>query len=500
MVRLAALIEALGGASYGSTGDQVELGDVALDSRAAGPGVLFAALPGTRTDGARFAPAALEAGAPAVLSPARLEDLLAARDGWSNWVHPEARSIAGRAAALVHGEPTRALRTVAITGTNGKTTVAHLTAELLRHLGHRPGVVGTVAVELWGGASSPATHTTPDAPELQRILRAQVEAGGDSIVLEASSHALDQERLAGVELDVAVFTNLSAEHLDYHGDMDAYAAAKARIFACVRPGGTAVVNADDPYAPRMIAAARDHGVRVVTFGTSTPSDLGATRLRVDPGGTNLTLEGMGIPQTGFRIPLVGRHNVENALASLCVVLTLGASPLRASEGLATLSPPPGRLEPVDVGDRGFHVLVDYAHTPDALENVLTALRRTMTQDEPVQGRILCVFGCGGERDVEKRAPMGRIAGELSDVAYVTSDNPRGEDPDAILRDVVAGMSSAKARVVIEPDRRIAIRAALREARPGDLVLVAGKGHETWQYLNNERRPFDDRCVVREELS
>ena len=501
MVSLSKLVQVLGGQTVGAHPGGIELSDVRLDSRLGGAGILFAALPGTRTDGAAFAADALAAGSPAVLSPSRLEGLLdrgvQTSGAWANWIHPEARRVAGEAAALVHGSPARQLLTIGITGTNGKTTVAYLVAQLLESEGHRPGIVGTVAVQLWGQPSIPATHTTPDAPELSRLCRRQLEAGGDSVVLEVSSHALDQERLAGIELDIAVFTNLGRDHLDYHSDLEAYAAAKARIFGYVRPGGTAIINNDDAFAPMMRRAAQAAGLEVVTFGIDTPSDLGATKLRVDPGGTNLTLEGMGIPRTGFRIPLVGRHNVENALASLCVNLTLGASPLRASKRLASLCAPPGRLEPVDVGDRGFRVFVDYAHTPDALRSVLSALRKTM--GAPGSGRLLCVFGCGGERDRAKRAPMGEVVAELCDVALVTSDNPRGEDPEAILRDILQGLKGTSTRVVVQRDRRAAIRQALAEACQGDLILIAGKGHEAWQYLQNERRPFNDRSVVLEEL-
>ncbi|MFT5287975.1 MAG: UDP-N-acetylmuramoyl-L-alanyl-D-glutamate--2,6-diaminopimelate ligase [Planctomycetota bacterium] len=499
MVSLTKLLGECGGETAGVDSSGVEVRDVQLDSRRVTTGDLFVAVMGSQADGVRFVEGALDAGACAVLSAARLDEILERRVGWTNWIHPEPRRVAGQAAALAQGNPSRELVTVGITGTNGKTTVAHLVGQLLELEGRKPGIVGTVEVRLFGRPARAATHTTPDAPELQRICREQVNAGGDTLVIEASSHGLDQDRLSGFELDVAVLTNISTEHMDYHLNMDSYADAKARLFAHLRPGGTAIINLNDAYAPRMLRAAEEVGARVVTYGTDTLSDLSASGLRAGPGGTNLTLEGMGIPRTGFQIPLVGRHNVENVLASLCVVLTLGASPIRASEGLASLTPPPGRLEPVDVGDRGFRVFVDYAHTPDALENVLGALRQTLLAESGEGARLLCVFGCGGERDREKRAPMGSIVGALSDVAYVTSDNPRGEEPEGILRDIVAGMSDAKADVVTHTDRRVAIRAALKEARPGDLILVAGKGHESWQYLRNERRPFNDRLVLLEEL-
>ncbi len=499
MVRLSELVERLGGAcepaAVGSRDPVVR--DVDLDSRRVERGTLFAALPGTSRHGGEFVSQALQRGAVAVLSPRPLTLAPAATER-PNWVHPQARRVAGEAAAVVHGRPSHELSVVGITGTNGKSTVLHLTAELLRQDGRRPGVAGTVAVELWNDERREATHTTPDGPELQRLCKRNLELGGDAFVLEVSSHALDQERLAGIELDVAVYTNLSRDHLDYHPSMDAYASAKERIFAHLVAGGTAVVNADDAQAARMIRAARARGARVVTYGIGSRADLSADRLEVDERGTHLFLEGMGIPWTGLYLPLLGRHNVENALAALAAVLRLGASPAHAVRGLATISSPRGRLEEVDVGGRGFRVFVDYAHTPDALERVLDTLRQLLGSLGE-ERRLLCVFGCGGGRDAEKRHPMGAAVALRADVALVTSDNPRDEDPAAITADVVRGMQSGRAEVVVEPDRRSAIREALRRARPGDVVLIAGKGHERWQLLRGKKFPFDDVAVAREEL-
>jgi UDP-N-acetylmuramoyl-L-alanyl-D-glutamate--2,6-diaminopimelate ligase len=319
-------------------------------------------------------------------------------------------------------------------------------------------------------------------------------------VLEVSSHALEQERIAGLELDVAVFTNLSRDHLDYHRDMEAYAAAKERIFSHLRPGGTAVVNADDPAAARMTRAAERASARVVTYGTGPRAGLGAIDVEAGPEGSHLFLEGMGIPRTGLFLPLVGQHNIENALAAIAAVLTLGASSSRVIEGLATISTPVGRLEAVDVGERGFRVFVDYAHTPHALERVLEALRETLERSpEGAAGRLIAVFGAGGNRDREKRAPMGNVVGRLADVAVVTSDNPRDEEPRSIIEDVLQGMGSARAEIVVEEDRRKAIRRALEIARRGDAILVGGKGHETWQSSRGKQEPFEDRRVIREEL-
>ena len=498
MVLLSELVASLGGTvdAPAPPGDaSPAIRDVHVDSRRVAEGTLFAALPGRATDGARHVPDATRRGAVAVLAPERL----AQAPEIACWIHPEARRVAGLAAAVVYGRPTADVPVIGITGTNGKTTVAHLMGDVLTHLGHRPAVLGTVGHRLWG-AFVEATHTTPDATELQRLCRRHRELGGDAVVLEISSHALDQERAAGLELSVAVWTNLSHDHLDYHVSMDAYAAAKERIFALLRPDGTAVVNADDALAPRMIRAAEGRGARVVTFGIGSRADLRVSRMEEDRQGTRLFLEGMGVPRTGLYLPLVGRHNVENALATLVAILSLGASPSRVLEGLATVTPPPGRLEPIDTGVRGFRVFVDYAHTPQALERVLSTLRDLLSEGaESKQGRLVCVFGCGGERDRDKRAVMGSIVASLADVCVVTSDNPRGEDPEAILQEVQAGMAEPRGEVVAEVDRRAAIRAALHRAQPGDLVLIAGKGHEAWQQLSNQRVPFDDRLVAAEEL-
>jgi UDP-N-acetylmuramoyl-L-alanyl-D-glutamate--2,6-diaminopimelate ligase len=476
-------------------GPELAIVDVHLDSRCVRPGTLFAALPGTKSDGARHAIDAVRRGASALLAPRPFEFA----PGVPLWLHPEARRVAGASAALVHGEPLQLQRVVGVTGTNGKSTVAHLAGLLMRRAGFRPAVFGTVEYKLWGQAPLPSTHTTPDAPELSRLARRNRELGGDAITLEVSSHALDQERLAGFPLDVAIFTNLGHDHLDYHGTFEAYARAKERIFACLKAGGAAVINADDAHAARMCRAAERAGARIFTYGTRSDVDLSATLDAASPAGTTMILEGMGIPRTGFFLPLVGRHNVENALAALAAVLFLGASPAAITDGLASLTSPRGRLEPVETGTRGFKVFVDYAHTPDALERVLATLRELAAQ-----ARILCVFGCGGNRDREKRAPMGAAVARHADLAWITSDNPRDEEPLAIIADILPGfvhgrVTSRGGNVTIEPDRRAAIARALAEARAGDIVLIAGKGHEAWQQLRDRRIPFEDPRVVLEEL-
>jgi UDP-N-acetylmuramoyl-L-alanyl-D-glutamate--2,6-diaminopimelate ligase len=509
MVDLERLVERLGGdlEAPGSlvpgalvpgskAGQRTEVLDVELDSRRVEAGALFCALPGTRADGARFVDDAVARGAAAILTPGRL----AGGAPVPSWVHPDARRVAGMAASICQGEPSRELFVAAVTGTNGKTTTAHLIGELLAACGRVPAVLGTAGHRLAGPGSAagssgerlPASHTTPDAPELQRLLARHRAAGGDSVALEMSSHALDQERHAGLDIDAAVFLNLSRDHLDYHGDMEQYAAAKERLFAALRPGGHAIDHVDDPASHRMARAARRAGAEVHTISARSRADLWASRLQADAGGSFFTVVGMGI-STRVRLSAPGRFNVENALAALAVVLTSGASPSSALEGLATASPAPGRLEPVP-GARGFRVLVDFAHTEDALARVLDTLRAVTA------GRLICVFGAGGDRDPGKRAPMGRAVGERADLAIVTSDNPRGEDPARIADEVEVGLVGTAAAVERVLDRRLAIRRALEAAREGDVVLVAGKGHETTQELGGRKLAFDDRRVVAELLA
>jgi len=499
MVTLEELARAFGGELRGASSGRA-LCDVQLDSRTVGPGDLFAALSGSNSDGSRFVPQALSRGALAVLSSTPLElpaDV-------ANWIHPQARAIAGAAAARVHGEPGRAMFVIAVTGTNGKTTTAHLAGQLLAACGRRPAVLGTAGNRLADGVLLAATHTTPDAPGLQRLLARHRALGGDSVALEASSHALDQDRLAGLEIGAAIFTNLTRDHLDYHGDMARYAAAKARLFASLSRGACAIVNADDPACEQMAAVARERGATVHTFSTRSRADLCASRLEIDSRGTRFFLEGMGIQRTGVLLPLVGRFNVENALAALAAVLVSGASPSHALGGLALASSAPGRLERLDTRRCGFGVLVDYAHTEDALRNVLSTLREGLAAEGRRRGdhggRLLCVFGCGGDRDRGKRPLMGKAAGELADLVFLTSDNPRSEAPQAIVDDVLGGMAGASARVEVELDRRSAICAALRAARPHDVVLIAGKGHETTQQVGGNIYAFDDRAVAAELLA
>jgi UDP-N-acetylmuramoyl-L-alanyl-D-glutamate--2,6-diaminopimelate ligase len=519
-MKLAELVQRIGGFCPIDAYDP-EISEVQLDSRRVHVGDVFAALPGGKADGADYLIDAAARGAVAVLTPHELDlrtvNLDMAGLHVLQWTHPEARRGAARAAALVHGEPAKHLDLVGITGTNGKTTTAHLLGHLLRSQGRKPAVLGTAGHRLADGRLLPARHTTPDAPDLQRLLAEHRGLGGDSVVMEVSSHALMQERTEGLHFRTAVFTNLSREHLDYHRDMEEYAQAKARLFAGLGPDDTAVLNLDDPYWVHMGEVARAKGARIVTYSTRSRADLCASRLRTGPQGSRLEIVGMGIHSTGLLLPLRGRYNVENALAAAAAALSLGASPSAIVEGLVTAPAAPGRLECASPQGHPFQVYVDYAHSPDALERVLRALggeidgdqRKRSRQGSTKQagkkaqpargrGRLIVVFGCGGDRDHGKRPLMGRIAARMANVCWVTSDNPRAEDPGAILDEIVSGMHG-KVDLHVELDRRRAIEGALREARPGDIVLVAGKGHESMQVIGEQILAFDDREVVREVL-
>ncbi len=485
---LRALLEAMGGPSFAGDGG-VEVSGLASDSRRVRPGDLFFALAGLRQDGQAFVRQALAAGAvAAVVGPDA-----PAGDGPLVRV-PEPRRALAEAAAAFHGRPVRALRAVGVTGTNGKTTTTYLLESVFRAAGWRPGVLGTTGARL-DGAVRPLGYTTPEATELQALLREMADAGVEAVALELSSHALVQRRAYGLDLDAAVFTNLSHDHLDYHGTLEAYLDAKLMLFDgrnAPRPAksATAVVNADDLVAETVVAAARRGGMGLLRFGAAAGTDVRIARVDAAPDG--LVVELVAGSAYEVRLPLLGRYNAWNAAGAFAAALALGVAPARAAAGLAAVEGVPGRLERVAPA-AGFEVVVDYAHTPDALERSLAAIR------EHVRGRLLLVFGCGGDRDRAKRPVMGRAARAGADEVWVTSDNPRGEDPAAIAEEILAGAGGAGGPVHLELDRRAAIGLALAAARPGDAVLIAGKGHETTQSVGDRVLPFDDRDVARELL-
>ena len=449
--------------------------EVAFDSRQVVPGALFFCVRGATADGHDFAEEAVRAGASA-LAVERWLDL-----GVPQILVPSVRLAMGPMSAVVLGDPARSMTIVGVTGTNGKTTIVHLLDAVFRAAGHRTGAIGTVGAHV-AGEPVPIARTTPEAPDLQRLLRRMRDAGVTTVAMEVSSHALDQGRVGGLLFDAAVFTNLSQDHLDHHGSMESYFAAKASLFTDNRTK-QAVVNLDDPWGRRLL----DLPVPVTTFGLDPAADVHAENVRTRTGGLSFRVGGSEVTSS-----LRGGFNVSNCLAAIASSGLVGVDPADAVRGLANAGQVSGRMEPVDAGQR-FLVVVDYAHTPDSIRTVLAAARPLAT------GRVIVVFGCGGDRDRAKRFPMGAAATEGADLTVITTDNPRSEDPLDIIAEVERGAAEGGGRYVVEPDRRAAIRLAVSHAHPGDVVVIAGKGHEAEQELADRTIPFDDRVVVRAEL-
>jgi UDP-N-acetylmuramoyl-L-alanyl-D-glutamate--2,6-diaminopimelate ligase len=453
--------------------------DLAYDARAVTPGALFACIPGFRADGHDFAPDAVEHGAVALLVERELDLPV------PQLVVADAREGLALAADAFFGHPTRELAVGAVTGTNGKTTTAFLVYSILAAAGRRPGLLGTIESRV-GGERRPVTHTTPESVDLQRTFREMLDAGDRSVAMEASSHGSELRRLAGVRFAALAFTNLTPEHLDLHGTLEAYFDAKRRLFVEPGPDGgrpRAAIHIGDPYGRRLADELRGLGDTPLTFALDE-GDLRADDLELTAAGARFTAGGI-VLETKLR----GRFNVENVLAAVGLARLLEVEDDAIRRGVAHLTGVPGRFEAVDEG-QPFAVLVDYAHTPGALENVLREARILTT------GQLVCVFGCGGDRDRAKRPLMGEVVSRLADVAIVTSDNPRSEDPDAIIDAILAGMD---ADAEVEPDRAAAIERALAGAGEGDVVVIAGKGHEQGQTFADGTVPFDDREVARDVL-
>jgi UDP-N-acetylmuramoyl-L-alanyl-D-glutamate--2,6-diaminopimelate ligase len=484
------------GVSAELRGDSVvEITDLAYDSRKAGPGTLFFCFRGEKSDGHEFAPRAVDAGASALVVEHPLElDV-------PQVLVEDARAAMAPVAATFNGYPTSELTVIGITGTNGKTTTAFLIRHLLEAAGKQCGLLGTVR-QIVGGQVEEVERTTPEAIDLQRTFGRMLEAGDEFCAMEVSSHALVLHRADSIDFAAKVFTNLSQDHLDFHADMEDYFEAKRLLFASEGgaplielEGGISVINLDDSYGQRL---AKDlscgEGGECITYSAAGgAADLSARGVSFDASGSRFLCLS---PEGELRVetPLPGDFNVSNALAALAVVYALGFDLQAAAQALASAEQVPGRFEAIDEGQR-FGVLVDYAHTPDSLENVLQAARRI------TGGRVISVFGCGGDRDREKRPLMGRAGAELSDLAVVTSDNPRSEDPGAIIEEIRTGIpEDPHAEVIVEPDRRAAIALALARAGADDTVVIAGKGHEQGQEFEDGRKvPFDDRDVARDEL-
>ncbi len=467
-------------------GGSIPVTGIAYDSRRVRPGDLFVALRGESSDGHRYLAAAVEAGASALLierdAPGFPGEVALAR------AHDTRRALAALGARF-YGDPADGLRLVGVTGTSGKTSTVRMIESIFERSGLCAGSIGTISVR-YPGCERAAALTTPESLDLQRTLREMRDAGVEAVAMEVSSHSLMQERVRGLRFHAAVFTNLSHDHLDYHHDLEAYAAAKGRLFGPPYLAGTAVLHAADARSRRYAEQARAAGQRVLSFARegAGAADLRSRNERATLSGSRFELEADEI-RVPIELPLAGGFQIENALAAAGAARALGLPWEAIREGLAACPPVPGRLERVSPGKPA--VFVDYAHKPGALEAVLASVRPL------VRGRLIVVFGCGGDRDPSKRAPMARAACRHADLVLATSDNPRTEDPEAILREVAAGLSGEHEVVV---DRRKAIERAIAGAGPEDVVLIAGKGHEDYQIVGREKRPFDDRVVARECLA
>ena len=465
-----------------------EVAGIVYDSRRVTPGMVFVAIPGAHQDGHDFIHSAIDRGAAAIICE---------RNGFSSpratkIKVPDVREALARAAASYYRHPSTKLQVIGVTGTNGKTTVAFMVKEMLEAAGVKTGLLGTVRYEI-GDRVIPAQRTTPEALEIQQMMAQMVSSGCRACVMEVSSHALEQKRVAGVEFDVAIFTNLTQDHLDYHGTMENYLAAKRKLFTKTANGskrGTVVINIDDACGAQLVDQS-DAEVKL-TYGIHGAASIRATKIQLGPDASAFTLE---TPKKTFacKLPLIGRHNIYNALAATGAACALEIEPAKIQSALNRMPPVPGRLESV-LSRQPFAVFVDYAHTDDALHNVLTTLR------EITPGRLLLLFGCGGSRDSGKRLKMGRVAAELADFTLITSDNPRKESPAGIAAQIEEGFRAVKqVDYAVELDRQRAIAEIISMARRGDTVLLAGKGHETYQEFEDTVVPFDDRVHAREAL-
>lgn len=467
--------------------ESIEISHITADSRQVIPGSLFIALRGHTVDGHDFAAKAVGQGAAAVVAERLIENLPVPQI-----LVRSTRDVMPILACVFYGHPSRSMKVIGVTGTNGKTTVTHLIDRILADQGRLTGLIGTIKKRI-GNREFAVANTTPEAIELQETFHQMLQVGTEYTVMEVSSHALELKRVAGTEFRTAVFTNLTQDHLDFHGSMEEYRNAKGKLFA--RLGNTygnkreenrfAVINADDPSAGFFI---NQTVAQVVTYGIDRPADVRATRVRVEADGASFFLESFA-GSAEIRLQMTGKFSVYNALAAAAACLCEGVSPDAIKLSLEAVPGVDGRFERVRMG-QPFSVIVDYAHTPDSLENVLKTIR------EFAKGRVYTVVGCGGDRDRSKRPRMARIAADYSDVAVLTSDNPRTEDPERILDDMEQGLAGVEpGRYVRMTDRTEAIRHAIRQAQEGDVVLIAGKGHETYQIIGKTKHHYDDREVA-----
>jgi UDP-N-acetylmuramoyl-L-alanyl-D-glutamate--2,6-diaminopimelate ligase len=483
----------LDGAEVLAQSGNPDVGSVEYDSRQVKPGSLFVAMHGETSDGNRFIDRAIQAGAVAVVTDLPAEP---PREGVAWAVVPHGRRALARLSANFYKRPAERLAVTGITGTNGKSTTAFLIEAILTAAGRKSALIGTIEYHV-AGRICPAPHTTPEALELARIFNDALGHGATDVVMEVSSHALVQQRIFGIPFDVAVFTNLTRDHLDYHKTMEEYFAAKRALFeGCGTDAPrVAVTNLDDEHGAKLAGFSRKHGSSVLTYGWDR-GDFHAANVDISPRGSRFDVV---TPQEKIPVfsPLIGRVNVYNILAAAAACHARGCSPKAIAGGVDSLTHVPGRFQRVDCG-QPFTVVVDYAHTDDALRN-LTALAREFVTRAGPRGRVLTLFGCGGDRDRAKRPLMGEAAGRGSDFVVLTSDNPRTEDPLAIINDALVGLQKTGVAYRVEVDRRKAIALAIGQARPGDILLLAGKGHEKVQVTREGSLPFDDVEVAREAL-
>jgi len=467
-------------------GDEAaEIRGLAYSSKDVEPGFVFAALKGAKADGFDYVGEALRAGAAAVLTDRPRPE--GAGAAWIRVFDP--REALALCAANFYGQPSHRMKVVGITGTKGKTTTTFILEAILKKAGFPTGVIGTIS-HRGPDFALEAKRTTPEAPDLQRMLRDMLDQGATHCLMEVSSHSLDLKRVQGVSFDVAVFTNLTGEHLDYHHTMEEYFTAKQKLFVPNSKKRIAVVNEDDPWGKRLITGLP---LSTITFGLEPAALVRAERSRLNGTGIEALIRFPG-GQTTIASTLSGKHNLYNLLAAFAVALALGIPPAAIRDGIADLKQVPGRFEKIENG-RGFHIYVDYAHTDSALKSLLETVKDLRPS------RILLVFGCGGDRDRAKRERMGEVAGRFADWTYVTSDNPRSEDPMAIMREIEKGLlKSGSQKYSLVPDRREAIQNALAFARKDDYVLIAGKGHESYQELADRIVPFNDGDVIRKILA
>ena len=470
----------------------VEIRNLQYDSRNVQRGDCFFAIRGTGADGHRFIESAINSGAAAVVleNDAALPESMFLHTGVIKIVVPDSRKTLALMAANYYGHPSDHLTMVGVTGTNGKTTTTHIIRSILEAAGQNVGLIGTIEYKI-GNQVTPASHTTPESLELNQLLTRMVESGCSSVSMEVSSHALHQYRIHGLHFNVGVFTNLTQDHLDYHGSMDEYFKAKKLLFDGLVESSCAITNADDEWGWKMLGSTR---ARQIAYGVNETADVQAKDIQLSLNGTSFTIQYRD-QSTLISSPLVGRFNVYNILAAFSAGIALELSTDVIATGIANVKSVRGRFERIP-SPRGWTAVIDYAHTPDALEKCLRTIHDVLPETN--RGRIITVFGAGGDRDRTKRPLMGSVVGSLSDIVVVTSDNPRTEDPQRIMDDIIQGIPGG-ATMIREVDRRAAIEGALQQAKPGDVILIAGKGHEDYQVIGREKIHFSDREIVEEVI-